>query len=111
MKESKGSICKLIISKMVVKEKINWPREMKIAKKLLELYPDSSFWKKINSQQYFSLSYFLTPEGLDFLKTQEKLAALNIEATEQTKELGEKIGEDFKFTPSTKTLIQFLRKK
>lgn len=51
----------------------SWPKEIKIARKLLLLCPDLDAWygltlpKKINS-----LSYFLSSEGKDFIPESQK---------------------------------------
>lgn len=44
-------------------DKINYPREIKIAKKLLKLIPDILFWRQYDPDRKFhSLSIFLTKE-------------------------------------------------
>ena len=48
--------------------KINWGKEVKIAKKLLKLFPNMENWGKINmGEKPVSLSWFLTEEGNEFL--------------------------------------------
>lgn len=60
--------CKFLISNFL-KGKINWPKEIKIAKKLLKEYPEVKFWEKVYMDTYpSSLSMFLTGSGKKFLE-------------------------------------------
>ncbi len=53
-------------------DKINYPKEYALAKKLLSSYGDFSFWKGTLLESKYgvlnSLAYFLTEEGKYFLK-------------------------------------------
>ena len=56
--------CKFLVSKFVVKDNLNWPREIKIAKKLLKLYPDFVVWSNLKLDfKLNSLAFFLMDEG------------------------------------------------
>lgn len=75
--------------------KINWGKEVKIAKKLLKLFPNMENWGKINmGEKPVSLSWFLTEEGNEFLILAEKRRKLDLD-TKKTYSLSEdKIGKD-----------------
>ena len=50
----------------------NWPRELKIAKKLLAMCPDLDSWGGLNLQHKpNSLAFFLTPEGEILIPTSQ----------------------------------------
>lgn len=66
-KNEEHQSCKLIVAS-ILKGKINWGREIKIAKKLLVEYPDRAFWESLYMDTYpTSLSIFLTNGGKKFL--------------------------------------------
>ena len=75
--------------------KINWGKEVKIAKKLLKLFPNMENWGKINmGEKPVSLSWFLTEDGNEFLILAEKRRKLDLD-TKKTYSLSEdKIGKD-----------------
>jgi hypothetical protein len=57
----------------VVREPINWPREMKILKKILPLYEEESFWGSVNvTFKVPSLAFFLTDRGASLLQAEYK---------------------------------------
>jgi len=63
--------CRMIVSKLVSqtrwdgsKNPISWPKEIKIAKTLIQKFPKEKFWKTLYVQEKpTSLSWFLTTEG------------------------------------------------
>ena len=83
--------------------KINWGKEVKIAKKLLKLFPSMDNWGKIEmGEKPVSLSWFLTEEGNEFLILAEKRLELDLD-TQKTYSLSEeKIGEDREVEPRNK---------
>lgn len=78
---------------------INWPKEMKIAGKLLELYPKMKWPELVITSKPITLVYFLTEKAHAWLKKEE--AKQNFQIDEAPKyEIGlEKLGEDKKFSP------------
>ena len=91
-------------------DKINWGKEVKIAKKLLKLFPSMENWGKIEmGEKPVSLSWFLTEEGNEFLMLAEKRRELDLD-TQKTYSLSEeKIGEDSdKSQKKPKTTMDFL---
>ena len=79
MKASKNLLfdnCKILIQKYISKENIIWPREIKIAKKLLSLYP-IEFWLQYSPEiEIYSLSIFLTPSAKKELSKEHSLFCL-----------------------------------
>lgn len=65
--------CKLLVSSFV--EKPNWPRELKIARKLLINY-SLDFLLTIPVSRLYSLSFFLTEDGKEKIGYAEKLQKL-----------------------------------
>jgi hypothetical protein len=55
--------CKKLIQKYISKSDIVWAREVKIAKKLLSLYPIEFFEQYNPGISIYSLAIFLTPGG------------------------------------------------
>lgn len=108
--------CLLVINTFIAEgTQISWPREMKMAKKLWERYPDEKFWVSIKGYRTVpTLSWMLTaPELFELGKKFEQFKKDSLELIAPTPYNleTEKIGEDRKNLPaSRKTLLQFLRK-
>lgn len=63
--------CKKLVSKFV--ESPNFPREIKIAKKLLLLSPDVDSWMELNLPYKIpSLAFFLTEDGKVFVPESQR---------------------------------------
>lgn len=59
-------VCKKLVTKFI--ERPNFPREIKIAKKLLLLSPDVDSWMELNLPYKIpSLAFFLTEDGKVFV--------------------------------------------
>lgn len=59
-------VCKKLVTKFI--ERPNFPREIKIAKKLLLLSPDVDSWMELNLPYKIpSLAFFLTDDGKVFI--------------------------------------------
>ena len=111
-----------ILVSLFLKEprKINYPKEYAIAKKLLLIYPDFTFWKSTLLQEKYgvlnSLAYFLTQDGKKFIKfnynSHVKRESLSIaspkksEISLQKNKVGESLGLKSKRNPS---LIDFIK--
>lgn len=109
--------CKFLVSKFVEKDNANWPREIKIAKKLIKIYPDIQLWFDLKLEfKLNSLAFFLTDDGkkemtaLRFNKAKENVLDFFPKGTTSFNE--EKLGEDKKVElPKTNSLLDFLKKK
>jgi hypothetical protein len=109
MKSKKNfNVCRLLVAKFVDPQKANWPKEIKIAKKLLELY-DKNFWISFClDSKLTSLSWFLTKEGKSFLITQKKINSLEKKPPEVHIIQDVKIGEDVQLNKKPRTVFDFL---
>lgn len=108
--------CKFLVSKFVSKEGMNWPREIRIAKKLLKEYPDFETWTQLKFDfKLNSLAFFLTEEGkekiqiLKFNKSKKNL--LDLFPKQEEVVFGEKLGQDAEVQKKPLTLKDFLKKK
>lgn len=101
-------------------DKINYPKEYALAKKLLQIYHDFSFWRGDLLESKYgvlnSLAYFLTEEGKYFLKNNyiyhKKRKDLELGSlTNNNIQLEEgKVGENLKRTAVKKTsLLDFIK--
>lgn len=110
---------KLIIGALFQGIVTNWPKEIKIAKKIGQMFPDPNFWQKAKDNneltKYPTLSWALTKENSYYIaeKYQEYVKS-------QPKDIGEtaishailpeKLGEDT-YTPKVpKSVMDFLNK-
>lgn len=103
---------KRMVLEMVEDGKIIWPRDLKIAKRLLELFPNHDFWKKVKFQKkYWTMAYFLTKEGLSDIR--QKLIEFNFEipkpqAYNNEVIIGKKFGQDKEIIKKPKSKLDFL---
>jgi len=114
----------IIVEKFVKKKSINWPRDIKVALRLAEKYPEFQFWQwvepfetgdnllhlfneknsKILQEKY---SYFLQQQ--DLKKSSEKLKeSFESKLSIPYNHGAEKFGEDISTTRKPKTLREFL---
>lgn len=108
---SKHKLCQLLVKKFI-RGNINWPREIKIAQKLIKRFNSFEFWdnlKELGSPPP-SLAWFLKPEGKAFLlKEYESFnLKLNIKIIKLQKN---KIENDKNTCKKPKTLLEFIRNK
>ena len=68
---SSHKLCQYIIKKYI-QTNINWPREIKIAQKLIKQYKGDKFWNNLNSAKLNSLAWFLTEDGIKFINLELK---------------------------------------
>lgn len=108
MRISNHKLCQFIIKKFI-KDKINWPREIKIAQGLVKKYKKYNFWNNLNDLKLPSLAWFLTEDGKRFLATEDKKKYLNIQKVKEVSLQENKIGEDKNICKKPKTLIEFIR--
>jgi hypothetical protein len=90
---------------------VNWPREIKIAQRLIKKFKSFEFWdnlKELGSPPP-SLAWFLKAEGKAFLLREYE--SFNINLNIPKIELKEnKVEDDKKICKKPKTLLDFIRK-
>jgi hypothetical protein len=104
-------LCQLIVSKFVAStEKINWGREFKYAKILVDKFPELKFWQNFHvTTKPKSLNFFLKGQGLKLLIQSRQMTGLEIEKPESYVLESQKIGEDFVIEKTPKTVIDFIK--
>ena len=102
--------CKLLVNHFCSQAKfINWGKEIKIAKKLLAENSDVKFWLSLQAPNpVFSLSWFLTKDGKDFLQVSKLKQNLVLPKASERAILKDKIGEDKQISKKPKTVFEFL---
>jgi len=109
LKNTNHKLCKLIVIKYI-KGNINWPREIKIAQKLVKKFNSFEFWdnlKELGSPPP-SLAWFLKSEGKAFLL--KEYESFNMNFNKEQIELKEnKLGEDKKVCQKPKSVLEFIR--
>jgi len=107
---SKHKLCQLLVKKFV-KGDVNWPREIKIAQKLVKRFKEFEFWnnlKELGSPPP-SLAWFLKTEGKAFLL--KEYESFNIKLNIPKIKLKEnKVEDDKKICKKPKTLLDFIRR-
>lgn len=102
-------LCQFIVKKYI-KNNINWPREIKIAQRLIKKFNRFIFWENLKDLKNPppSLAWFLKPEGKAFLlkEYEDFNLNLNINIVNLNKD---KIQEDKKICKKPKTLLEFIR--
>ena len=97
--------------------KIFWPKEIKLAKKLLESFPNLKFWRDyaftIFDKKPNSLTAYLTSDNFKILSISYhnfvKLKNLDLNSRKSYTVKGEKIGEDKIYQKKDKNVLDFLR--
>ena len=86
-----------------------WAREIKIAKKLFNKYPDVCFWNKVDlGFSLNSLAWLLSKEGNYALNIQRRIIN-SAPVRNKTYEISKrKFGKDKKITKRNKTLMEIL---
>ena len=109
MKISNHKLCQLIVKKYV-KGNVNWPREIKIAQRLVKKFKSFEFWdnlKELGSPPP-SLAWFLKAEGKAFLI--KEYESFNMNFDKKVIHLKQnKILEDKNICQKPKTLLEFIR--
>ena len=101
-------LCQFIVKKYI-KSNVNWPREIKIAQKLVKIYKNYNFWNNLKELKLPSLAWFLTDEGKNFLNLQIQVDKLKIKPKIIYKIQEIKIGQDKKTCQKPKTVLEFIR--
>ena len=112
-------LAKFILYKIVEQESINYGRDLSIAYKLADKYPELEFWKGLRVQRKFdSLTIYgakdfkarLKREFEAFKKTQENHRTIIFEKPSKMFIIGDKVGSDFATAPKKpKTVIDFCK--
>jgi hypothetical protein len=108
LKITNHKLCQLIVKKFV-KGNINWPREIKIAQRLVKRFNSFDFWdnlKELRSPPP-SLAWFLKPEGKVFILKEYESFNLNLNKKEVNLEKN-KVEQDKNICKKPKTLLEFI---
>ena len=98
---------KFVLGKKSLSQK-DWPREIKIAKKIFNLYPYPKFWSQLNlGFNLNSLAWFLTKEGGHSLRVHFKIESFSPKEKKRYA-LSKKIGRNKKITKKNNSLMDFL---
>lgn len=102
--------CKLLVSHFCSGAKyISWPKEIKIAKQLLQKNKEVKFWLSLQlPKPIFTLSWFLTDDGKRFLQVSKLKQNLELPKPSERVIFKDKIGEDKEVTKKPKTIFDFL---
>ena len=104
----KHKLCQLIVKKFI-RGNINWPREIKIAQKLIKRFNSFHFWENLIELKNPppSLAWFLKPEGKAFLL--KEYESFNLKLNEYSIKLqNNKIEQDKKVCKKPKTLLDIV---
>lgn len=107
---TRHQLCQLIVKKYI-KGQVNWPREIKIAQKLIKKFNSFEFWdnlKELGSPPP-SLAWFLKNEGKAFLLKEYESFNLNLNKDNIHLEK-EKVQEDKAIIRKPKTILDFIKK-
>ena len=92
-------------------DKTFWPREIKILKSLMSLYPEEDFWYSMAMDfKLNSMAFFKTPDGSKTISQRYGLYKMEVKTEVLSIELfGEKIGEDIEIKQNkNKSIKSFL---
>jgi hypothetical protein len=118
------SIQQTIVEKFVRKQDQNWPRDMKVATRLMKIFPENEFWEWVEPYPLVSnLAFLQNKETLETLKeryslflqqkdlkrSKEKLKeSFDSKAATSYNEENGKVGEDIVIIKKPRTLKEFL---
>lgn len=113
-----------IVEKFVRKKDQNWPRDMKVATRLMKIFPEHEFWDWVEPYPLVSSLVFLQNEEnlknlkeryslflqqKDLKQSKEKLKeSFDLKASKVYNEGSDKVGEDVQIVRKPKTLKEFL---
>ena len=102
-------LCQLIIKKYI-KGQVNWPREIKIAQRLVKRFNSFDFWDNLKNlgSPPPSLAWFLKAEGKAFLLKEYEDFNLNLNKQEVILKEN-KVEQDKNICKKPKTLLEFIR--
>ena len=108
MKITNHKLCQFIVKKFV-KKNIVWPKEIKIAKTLIQTYKYFKYWNNVTEVNLPSLAWFLTDDGKNFLSKEYLKQKLKFDQPENIPLKENKVGEDKKVCQKPKSLLEFIR--
>lgn len=106
--QSNHKLCQFIIKKYV-KNNIDWPKEVKIAQKLIKKYKRFNIWGSIKEIKLPSLAWFLTDNGENFINLELKKLNLELNSANKFVLQDRKIGADKNTCHKPKTVLEFIR--
>jgi hypothetical protein len=109
LNKTNHKLCQFIVKKFV-KGNVNWPREIKIAQKLIKKFNSFNFWDNLQDLKAPppSLAWFLKSEGKAFLL--KEYEAFNLNLNKNVIKLQENKAQDDKnICKKPKTLLEFIR--
>ena len=102
-------ICQLIVDKLVKKETVNWPRDIKIAKILVRKFPNPLFWDVFNvAAKLEAMPQLLTPYSLNYISEKYNLFLLDFKPEKAYILSNERVGEDLKLDKKSQTTMEFI---
>ena len=108
MKITNHKLCQFIVKKFVKKD-IIWPKEIKIAKTLIQSYTYFKYWNNLTELNLPSLAWFLTSDGKNFLRKEYFKQKLTLKERKNIILQENKLGEDKKVCQKPKSLLEFIR--
>lgn len=99
--------CQFIVNKFC-REPINWPKNYKIAKKLISLYDFSAFESMELPKKVAGLQFFLCPDGKEVIDKELTKKELIFPEKQKIDILDEKVGADYEEKIGIKSLMEFL---
>ena len=100
-------LCQFIIKKYI-NQKIDWPKEIKIAQKLIKTYKSYSFWNQLKPANLPSLAFFFTEDGKKFMAIEKIKDGLELDKPIKFEIQELKIGEDKNVCKKPKSLLEFI---
>lgn len=85
-----------------------WAKEFTLLNRLLDKFPDLSFWEKADIKKVPSVAIFLSTE-LSNLERKYKEYFFQIENKQEEIKLGNKVGEDYNIANKIKSIKDFLK--
>jgi hypothetical protein len=109
LNKTNHKLCQLIVKKYV-KGNISWPREIKIAQRLVKKFNNFDFWDNLKNlgSPPPSLAWFLKSEGKAFLLKEYEDFNLNLNKPKIELQKN-KVEEDKNICKKPKTLLEFIR--
>lgn len=104
----KSELARYIVSKFVEKDKIIWPRDIKIANYLIKRIPDEKFWQLLGEKKFPAMVCLRTKKSVEYLEYLSKISKLVFEEKQEIVFEKEKVSEDVIFPQKTTTLKSFI---
>jgi hypothetical protein len=104
--------CKKILGLLLADLKgINWPKEMRMAKKILKEFPRVTELKEVSlTPKPTTLSWYLTEQGKIFLCKVISQIPLDLEERKTYTVESQRVGEDKEYEQAPQTILDFIKK-